>query len=107
MSRTSTGLALLTAGGVMLLSVLIVGAPFSIKFVAVFLVVAGTVRLGLPHWAADWLQRNSGRITEAVDPSAAEVAETPRVPLDDLLVPVSDDDAGGAPEAPAPTAHQP
>lgn len=102
MSRTSSGLALLTVGGVMLLSVLISGAPFSLQFVAVFPVVAGMVRLGLPGWATDWLRQNSGRITEAVDPSAAEVAETPRVPLDDLLVPVPDDGAGSAPEAPAP-----
>lgn len=102
MSRTSTGLALVTAGGVMLASVLIAGAPFSIKLVAVFLVAAGLARLGLPRQATEWLRQNSGRITEAVDPSAAEVAGTPRVPLDELLAPVPRDGVAGAPGTPAP-----
>jgi hypothetical protein len=86
---------------VMLLSVLIAGAPFSIKLVAVFLVAAGLARLGLPRRATEWWRQNSGRITEAVDPSAAAVAGTPRVPLDELLVPVPGDGAAGTPEAPA------
>lgn len=86
----------------MLLSLLIAGAPFSIKIVAVFLVSAGLIRLGLARRAAAWLRQNSARITEAVDPSAAELAGTPRVPLDELFLPVPGDGAAVRPLGPAP-----
>jgi hypothetical protein len=83
----------------MLLSVVITGAPVSIKIVAVFLLAAGLVRLGLPRQAAVWLDQHKERITAAVDPGAAEVAQTPRVPLDELLT--SRRSATGAWEPPA------
>jgi hypothetical protein len=100
MQRTSVGLALLAAGGIMLLAVVIPGAPFSVKVVGVFLAAAGFARLGLPRRLTDWLRRNKDRLTEAVDPGAAVVAQTPRVPLEDLLASpaaggVAEDERGG------------
>jgi hypothetical protein len=87
MNRTSSGLALLAAGGIMLLAVVIPGAPLSIKIVGLFLAAAGLARLRMPRRAAEWLRQNSDRLIEVVDPSAEEVAQTPRVPLDELLTP--------------------
>jgi hypothetical protein len=108
MHRTSVGLALLAAGGIMLLAVMIPGAPLSIKVVGVFLAAAGLARLGLPRRAAEWLRQNSGRLTEAVDPSAAEVAQTPRVPLEDLLAPpAAAPPAGDAAAGGSSAVHQP
>lgn len=87
MNRTSSGLALLAAGGIMLLAVVIPGAPLSIKIVGLFLAAVGLARLRMPRRAAEWLRQNSDRLIEVVDPSAEEVAQTPRVPLDELLTP--------------------
>jgi hypothetical protein len=101
MNRTSSGLALLTAGGIMLLAVVIPGAPLSIKIVGLFLAAAGLARLRMPRRAAEWLRQNSGRLMEVVDPSALEVAETPRVPLDELLTPVPDEGPADVLKAPA------
>jgi hypothetical protein len=100
-NRTSTGLALLVTGGIMLLAVVIPGAPLSIKIVGVFLAAAGLARLRLPGRAFDWLRQNSDRIMEAVDPGSAEVANTPRVPLDDLFSAVPGEAAGQLPGRPA------
>lgn len=82
----------------MLLAVMIPGAPFSIKIVGLFLTAAGLARLGIPRRLAGWLQQNKDRLTEAVDPGAAVVAQTPRVPLEDLL---GSPPAGGVADGPA------
>ena len=86
----------------MLLAVMIPGAPLSIKVVGVFLAGAGLARLGVPHWAAEWLRQNSDRLTRAVDPGASEVAETPRVPLEDLLAATPDGGTADMPGAARP-----
>jgi hypothetical protein len=86
-NRASSGVALLVAGGITLLAVVIPGAPLSIKIVGLFLAAAGLVTLQMPRRATEWLRHNSDRLMEVVDPSAEEVAQTPRVPLDELLTP--------------------
>jgi hypothetical protein len=102
MNRTSSGLALVTAGGIMLLAVVIPGAPLSIKIVGLFLAAVGLARLRMPRRVAEWLRQNSGRLIDVVDPSAEEVARTPRVPLDELLMPVPGEGPADTLDPPAP-----
>jgi hypothetical protein len=81
--------------------VVIPGAPLSIKVTGLLLVAIGLARLRTPRRAAEWLRSHRERLTEALDPSAAE-ADLPRVPLDELLDPVPADGAPDSQPGPVP-----
>jgi hypothetical protein len=82
--RTSTALALTAAGAVLLLTLLIPGAPVSIKVAGFVLLVAGLARLRLPQSAVGWLRSRFDQVSGVLEPGAGE-PEAPLASLDELL----------------------
>jgi len=88
--RTSTALALMAAGAVLLLTLLIPAAPLSIKIVGFLLLVAGLARLRLPHQAVGWLRSRFDRVAAVLDRDAGEPEMQP-ASLEELLNAVPED----------------
>jgi cation transporter-like permease len=96
--RTSTGLALLAAGAVLLLAVH--SDVVLLKLVGLALVAAGLAGLRALQLAYDWLRRS---MKTQLDPDqVGEAADGPLVPLDTLLDPAAEHGATARKSAPGP-----
>ena len=97
--RTSTALALLAAGAVLLLAVH--SDVVVLKLAGLALVAAGLAGLGALQLAYDWLPRSMK--TQLEPDQAGEAADSPLVPLDTLLDPAAEH--GATPQKSAPGPH--
>jgi hypothetical protein len=94
--RTSTALALLAAGAVLLLAVH--SDVVVLKLVGLALAAAGLAGLGALQLAYGWLRRSMK--TQMAPDQAGEVADGPHVPLESLLDPAAEQRAIARKSAP-------
>jgi hypothetical protein len=87
---TRLGLPLTAAGAILLVTLVIPGAPLSIKVVGFVLLVAGLSQLRLPRGSISRLRRQFDRVIGVLDPGTDE-PEAPSASLDELLRAVPDE----------------
>lgn len=86
--RTSTGLTVTAVGAILLLAVHIPVPWLSLKIAGLIIMAAGLAGLGIPQQVGRWLRHNQDRVMETLDP-VPDAGDTPRVPLDSLLDPLT------------------